>query len=314
MIPPVAHFVWLGTTFPWLNALAVVSAAKAGGFERIVVHASDDLEGASHARHLQRFSSIEVRRIDLAALACAAGEQASRVEALYAGMTSAAARSDVLRTLILAAEGGVYLDVDTVTIAPFDELRRSPAFVGQELICFPEWSTRRHSIGERGRAYGLSALRAALSRLPEGYLLFARLQHLYSLAVNNAVLGSEPAHAFIRAYLEAMLSMPADVARRRFAIGPDLLARVCREQTASGLALLPPSYFFPLGPVISESWWSRSATADLARVLSDETVTVHWYASVRSRKLAERVDPSYVKQHRDHQLFSKLAARYVDCF
>ena len=309
MIPPVGHFVWLGTTFPWLNALAVVSAAKAGGFERVVVHASDDLDGSPHVRHLRRFASVEVRRIELGALARATGERAARVQALYDDMTSAAARSDVLRALILASEGGVYLDVDTVTVAPFDELRAPPAFVGQELICFPEWSTRRHS-----RAYGLSALRAALARMPEGYRLFAEVQHLYSLAVNNAVLGAEPGHVFIRAYLEAMLSLPPAVARRRFAIGPDLLGRVCREQAASGLALVPPSYFYPLGPVISESWWSRCASPDLERVLSDETVTVHWYASVRSRKLADRVDPSYVRQHQNHQLFSKLASRYLDCF
>jgi hypothetical protein len=314
MIPPVGHFVWLGSAFPWLNALAVVSAAKAGGFERVIVHASDDLDGAPHVRHLRRFPSVEVRRIDLAELANRTGERASRVVALYDDMTSAAARSDVLRALILASEGGVYLDVDTVTIAPFDALRSLPAFVGQEVICFPEWSTRRHSIGERGRAYGLSALRSVLARLPEGYRLFSRVQHLYSLAVNNAVLGSVPGHTFVRAYLEGMLSLPASVARRRYAIGPDLLARVCREQAASGLTLLPPSYFFPLGPVMSESWWARSASPDLERVLSDDTVTVHWYASVRSRKLAERVDPSYVMEHRDHQLFSKLASRYVDCF
>jgi hypothetical protein len=314
MIPSVAHFVWLGTRFPWLNALAVVSAAKAGGFERVVVHASDDLDGAPYARDLRRFPSIEIRPIELGWLARRAGQPASRVRALYDDMTSAAARSDVLRTLVLAAEGGVYLDVDTVTIAPFDALRASPAFVGQEWICFPEWSTRRHSMIERGRAYGLSALRSVLALLPEGHLLFARVQHLYSLAVNNAVLGSEPGHPFIRTYLEAMLSLPAAVARKRYAIGPELLARVCRERAASGIAVLPPRYFFPLGPVISESWWARSKEADLASVLSDETVTVHWYASVRSKKLAESVDPAYVRQHRDRQLFSKLASRYVDCF
>jgi hypothetical protein len=89
------------------------------------------------------------------------------------------------------------------------------------------------------------------------------------------------------------------------------LARICREQAGSGVALLPPSVFYPLGPVMSEHWWSRSS-ADLASVLSDDTVAVHWYASVTNRKLARRVDAAYVKEHRDRQLFSKMASRYVD--
>jgi hypothetical protein len=314
MIPPVGHFVWLGPTFPWLNALAVVSAAKAGGFERIVLHVGDELEDTPHVRAVARHGSVEIRRIDLGALARATGERAGRLQRLYDDMPSAAARSDVLRALILGSEGGVYLDVDTVTVADFAGLRASPVFVGQELICFPEWSARRQSVGTRARAYGLSALRWMLARVPDGYRFFARVQHLYALAVNNAVLGAEPGHAFMRAYIEGMLSMPPELARRRYAIGPHLLARICREQAAPCLALLSPSYFYPLGPVMSELWWSRCSSPDLDRVLSDQTVTVHWYASVRSRKLVHRVDSAYVQRHRDHQLFSKLASRYLDCF
>ena len=314
VIPPVAHFVWLGATFPWLNALAVVSAAKVGGFERIVVHVSEELEDTPHLRPLARFGSVEIRRIELQALARATSERAARIHRLYEDMTSAAARSDVLRALILGSEGGVYLDVDTVTVADFSRLRASQAFVGQERICFPEWSTRRHSVRERARAYGLSALRWTLARVPDGYRGYARVQHLYALAVNNAVLGTEPGHTLIRAYIEGMLAMPPEVARKRYAVGPHLLARVCRDAETGSVALLPPQSFYPLGPVMSEAWWSPCASPNLERVLSDQTVSVHWYASVRSRKLADRVDTAYVRQHQDRQLFSKLASRYLDGF
>jgi hypothetical protein len=313
-IPATCHFVWLGKSFPWLNALAVVSAAKAGGFERVVLHADEDLGDEPHLFSMRKHPGFELRRVDLDQLAQAARESPARIREFYANMTSAAARSDVLRALILAAEGGVYLDTDTVTVAPFDRLRRLPAFVGQELICFPEWTTRRHSPREVARAYALSALRASLRWIPEGYRIFSRVRHLYSLAVNNAVLGAEPEHVWMRSYLEGMLRLPPDHARRRFAIGPDLLARVCRQHAGASLEVLPPRYFYPLGPVISESWWSRSTSPDLAHVLSRETVAVHWYASVRSRRLARRVDPAYVRRNGDHQLFSKLAARYLDHF
>ncbi len=314
MIPPVCHFVWLGNRFPWLNALAVVSATKVGGFDRVVLHTDDALATAPHVDPLRALRGFELRRIDLRRLARRAGEDESRVSALYANMTSAAARSDVLRTLILAVEGGVYLDVDTVTVAPFTALRAQRAFVGQEVICFPDWGTRRHSTTEIARAYGLAALRSAFRMLPRGHQWFARTQHLYALAPNNAVLGAEAGHPFLRSYLARMLAMPPDVARRRFAVGPDLLGRVCNEMRTSGPALLPPSYFYPLGPVISEHWWRRSHSPALEDVLAAETVAVHWYASVRSRKLAARVNADYVRRHRDHQLFSKLAARYLDAF
>jgi hypothetical protein len=314
MIPATCHFVWLGKNFPWVSALAVVSAAKAGGFERVILHTDEDLSGEPHLSSMRTHPGFESRRIDIGALAKAAGEPAPRVRALHDDMTSAAARSDVLRALILAAEGGVYLDADTVTVAPFERLRRIPAFVGQEVICFPEWTARRHTAREIARAYGLSALRAALRWIPDGYRIFSRVQHLYSLAVNNAVLGTEPGHPWMRSYLEAMLRLPPAVARRRFAIGPDLLARVCREHAGANLEVLPPRYFYPLGPVISESWWSPSTSPDLGRVLSRETVAIHWYASVRSRKLARRVDAAYVRQNGERQLFSKLAARYLDHF
>jgi hypothetical protein len=311
MIPDTCHFVWLGKSFPWLHALAVWSAATAGGFQRVVLHADDDLDGALHLAPLRRLGGFEVRRVDLDALAQRAGEKARRVRDLYDDMTSAAARSDVLRALVLAGEGGVYLDMDTVTLSPFDALRASGAFVGEELICFPEWSTGRHSAPEVARAYALAALRLSLRHLPEGYRWFGRVQQHYCRAVNNAVLGAEAGHPFVLAYLRAMLEMPRSLARKRFAIGPELLARVCREQ--AGIEVLPPSVFYPLGPVISEHWWSRSS-ADLASVVGRDTVAVHWYASVTSRKIAARVDAAYVREHRDRQLFSKLASRYVDHF
>jgi hypothetical protein len=271
MIPARCHFVWLGKTFPFLNALSVISAAKAGGFARVVLHAEDDLDETPHWQSMCRLVGFEPRRIEIGRLAREAGESERRVRDLYANMVSPAARSDVLRVLILAGEGGVYLDLDTVTVASFNRLRGLPSFVGQEATCFPEWSTQSHSAMSAARAYGLTALRFGLRATPGGHRLFPHLQHWYSLAANNAVLGSEAGHPVVVEYLRGMLAMDPSLARRRYAVGPDLLARICREQASSGLVLLPPAYFYPLGPVMSDHWWS----------------------------------------HRDQQLFSKLASRYL---
>ncbi|HEY0464608.1 MAG TPA: glycosyltransferase [Polyangiaceae bacterium] len=314
MIPKTLHFIWFGETFPWLNALAIASAAECGGFERIVLHTDCPPEVILRNPGLRRLSLLEVRPIDVSASARFAGRDVDRIHDLYAAMTSPAARSDVLRALILAGEGGVYLDMDTVTVASFVPLlERSAAFVGQERICFPNWTFERPELAGVVRACLLSAARYVLASAPHGYRAFGSIARHYALSVNNAVLGCEAHHPFIEAYLSAMLELPAERAARRYAVGPHLLARVCRrfDDQEGCLALLPSSVFYPLPPVISEHWWRSVRQPALADVISNDTLVVHWYASVRSKRLARQVDAEYVRSRQDRQLFSRLAARYL---
>ena len=78
MIPATCHFVWLGKRFPWLNALAVVSAAKSGGFEQVVLHADDALDESPHAAALRSVPGFELRPVELDALARAPRSSAKR--------------------------------------------------------------------------------------------------------------------------------------------------------------------------------------------------------------------------------------------
>ena len=315
MIPAVLHFVWLGPVFPWLNALAIVSAAECGGFERIVLHTDCSPEVVFRHRGLAQLRArFELRPIDLGDLAKNAGRTVCDARRTYDVMTSAAARSDVLRALILAGEGGVYLDLDTITVASFRPLlERCGAFVGQERICFPNWTFERPPLSGVARACALSVTRYALRLAPRGYRAFSRIAQHYPLSVNNAVLGSEAHHPFIEAYVDAMLALPAEQAARRYAVGPHLLARVCPrfERHEHPVTLLDSSAFYPLPPVISEHWWRTVRPPDLPELLTNDTLVVHWYASVRSKKLASQVDSDYVRARQDRQLFSCLAARYL---
>ncbi|MEI9942364.1 MAG: glycosyltransferase [Pseudomonadota bacterium] len=314
MIPKTLHFVWLGATFPWLNVLAIVSAAECGGFERIVLHTDCASDVILANPGLRRLALLELRPIDVSAIARVAGREVDRIRNLYDAMTGPAARSDVLRALILAGEGGVYLDLDTVTVASFGPLLgRCAAFVGQERICFPNWTFERPQLAGVVQACLLSAARYVLANAPRGYRVFARMARYYALSVNNAVLGCEAHHPFIEAYVTGMLDIPLDRAARRYAVGPHLLARVCRrfENGEGSFALLGSGVFYPLPPVISEHWWRSTRSPALAEVISTDTIVVHWYASVRSKKLAARVDADYVRARQDRQLFSRLAARYL---
>ncbi len=315
MIPPVAHFVWFGRAVPWLNVLAIISAAKGGCFERVVLHLDGPREAVLRYSELARLPRVEVRAIDIGALARAVEIDPHRIQALLGSMSSPAARSNVIRALVLLAEGGVYLDVDTVTVRSFlPVLGETHAFVGQERICFPGWHAKRPAPTQRARSYALALLRGLLGTVPNGFRLFSQLEPLYSLWANNAVMGCEPRHPFMRAYVFAMLELQPELARRRYGVGPDLLQRVLSSYSDDQhpVTCLGPEVFYPLPPVISNHWWKIVRRPDLDKALTPSTLVVHWYASVRSRKRASLVNPAYIVRHRHHQLFAKLAARFID--
>jgi len=46
-------------------------------------------------------------------------------------MTSNLAKSDFLRLLLLVQEGGIYLDLDVITLKPVNQLRVYPATIGR---------------------------------------------------------------------------------------------------------------------------------------------------------------------------------------
>lgn len=288
-----------------------------GGFERVILHLEGSKAAVLEHKALAQLRQLEIRPIDVPNLARAAGADPLDLCRLYDEMTGPAARADVIRALVLASEGGVYLDLDTVTLAEFTRLRQqASAFVGQERICFPGWSAGRPKLSLCAKAYGLAALRLGLAAAPRGYRIFSRLSPWYSLWVNNAVIGCEPNHLLLKAYVAGMLELSLDEARRPYAIGPDLLHRVCREymERDRSISRLDPSYFYPLPPVICDHWWKFTEEPRLEDVLSPSTLAVHWYASVRSKLLTRGVDLSYILCHKDHQLFSLMAYRYKEAF
>lgn len=312
MIPRVAHFLWFGRDFPWVNALAIASALDRGGFERVVLHHDEDLSGTRWWKGFATRPGFEARPIDRSAFALC-GEDARRLQTVYDAMQTPAARANVLRAVILAAEGGLYLDMDTVTIQSLAPLLE-PAGVlcGEEHVVLPADVARSTSVATRLGALGLAALRAALRIAPSGWRAFRKVERLYPRAVNNAVFGAAPDHPFVQGLLAAMTSMPPERARVRFALGTHLLQDQVRAYGGSDLVVHPPPVFYPLPPEISEQWFARTRRPALEEVLRPETRVVHWYASVRTRDVAPRIDPDYVRRHARNQLFSALALPFAE--
>jgi hypothetical protein len=312
LIPPLAHLVWFGQQFPWVNVLAVRSAALRGGFERVVLHHDSDLSSTPHFRELVETPHVTLERLDVPALLQSCGVHESTLSCVYRRLQSPAMRSDLVRLAVLYSRGGVYLDTDTVTLASFEALRCVGAFCGQERIVYPAAvrASRNPAVflGARMR----SQLRGLLRIAPRGHRIFRAIERFYPTAENNAVLASVARGPFIERLLANIRDLDPEAQSTLYAIGPHLLQTTVADYHGTDLVVHPPEVFFPLGPEISEHWFRTVRHADLREVLSPNTRLVHWYGSVRTKHLVPSIDPAYVRRNARTQLFSALALPFVE--
>lgn len=314
MIPPLAHFVWFGRSLPWAYALAVMTAARRGGFDAVCLHHADVPDGGPGWRAAEAEPGVRlvplVPRERLGAIA-SLGDPLVR---LYEQLQAPAARANMIRAAILLGEGGVYLDTDTITIASLTPLRSAAVFAGLERIALPY--TVRQSINPLrwAKAGALLAVRDGMRRWSHGHRVFGYLAPLFDAAANNAVIGAEPGNPFIASLLQGMVDTPRHRQRVRFALGTNLLQATIDGQGPGrdALVLHPPPVFYPLGPEVSEHWFRERRSAALTDVVSPVTRVIHWYASVRTRRVLPQIDEAYVRARADHQLFSAAAVAALD--
>ena len=180
-------------------------------------------------------------------------------------------------------------------------------------ICFPGGQNAPSGIRGWSRSIGLLGLRDVFRRAPRGWKGFRQVENLYPLAANNAVLGGAPEDPTLRALLEGMVSMPLKEQTVRFALGTHLLQRVVEERgREEGLGLLPPEFFFPIGPEVSQHWFAQSGHSALGEMLHPETRVVHWYASVRTKEVVPLLEPEYILKHREKVPLCALLAPFVE--
>jgi hypothetical protein len=296
-----------------VHGLAIRSAALKGGFERVVLHHDSALSRLPLWEELVATRGVEARLLEPEALFAHCGEHAHAVSRLFAALDKPEARANVLRAALLDTHGGVYLDTDTVTIADLSPLRsQGGAFCGQERVVKPAHWERDRSLGGRLSLLLRARARDALKHIPHGYRAFRRLEALYPLAVNNAVLASEPGHPLLAEMLARMGAAPAQLRNLRYGLGTHMLQDAVRDYRGTDLQVLGPGVFYPLGPEISRHWFRSSRAPDLGSVLRPETKVVHWYASVRTKRIAQQIDADYVRRHASSQLFCQLALPFVN--
>ena len=312
MIPSTAHFIWYGSKLPFLHALAIRSAATHGGFDSVRLHHTDPLEEPAHVKALHALPNVELVELDDRALCEQAG--GPRLADLVTALQSPVARSNLVRTALVYRDGGVYLDMDTLTIRRFDEVRsKAPGFVGEEHIVFPGEVVASRDPRVKVRAYFMTSVRDFYRRIPHGYRYFRRIEHRYHRAVNGAILGAVAGHRFCSEYLTAMTQVPSSRWNKPHALGTHLLQAVYKGYTGDDLYTFPPPYFYPLPPEISAHWFRFYRDGvDPMEVLDPRTCCVHWYASVRTKQIVANVDEAALRRIAGQQLFAALATRVMD--
>ena len=315
-IPPRLHFCWIGTQLPWAYVFAVLSAAGRSEMTDIVFHHTDTLEDGAERSALDA-SRVRMVRIEPERYLADIGERlglAGGLKELYRRLDSSVARSDLLRAAILYREGGIYLDLDTVTTASLRPLLDVRHFLGSEFIVWPHSARASRSPAVLSRHLALDLVRKACRRVPHGWALFRRVEQFYTRSVNNAVMGAEAGSDLLADYLAAMAGASPEQQARRYGLGPDLLREVVRHHDRADLVIHRPAVFYPLAPEISEHWFRIAPHTRLRDVLSRETRVAHWYASVRTKALVAHISPAYVRRHRDRQLYSALVCSNIDEF
>lgn len=312
MIPACAHFVWFGPDLPYAYILGVRSAALRGGFDEVLIHHADELAQTDELKAALELPGVGLRALNEGTLESAPIERAGALVDLFRKLEQPAAKANMMRAAILATQGGVYLDTDTLMLKDFNTLRMEHSvFCGAEHIALPSTVKDSRNPLVWARAGAMMLYRDVCRRQTRGWHHFRRVERFYPAVANNAILASESNHPFMLALLNGMLDLPAQQQLIRFALGTKLLQQTVSRDPA-GCSVLPPELFFPIGPEVSQHWFREDTAGDLEQMLHAHTRLIHWYASVRTKAVVPKITPDFVRNNADSMAFCKAALPFVD--
>lgn len=322
MIPNQAHFIWIGSNFPWLYYLSVYSAAKNGGFDRIFVHHKYLGPDEKWFNKLDELQGVVLQELDFDEafssgnqLLFRLGKQRSLIE------RNPLIQSDILRYTVLYLYGGVYLDLDIVVLRPLRKLllrTNRSAFLGREKILFPEYILHPTNFRDRLRKIRsllLVKLRDICERIPHGYALYNKLG-AYVPTVNGAVFGSEKFGDFLTGVIEKLNQYKAVEMNMHLKPGPFLLQKAVTD-IAGSVEILQSDYFYPSAPGLIKHLFRRYKRVDIDRFCDlSASYVIHWYSSsstFRASKMSiQDIDYEYLKTNKNNLLFADMLQKYVD--
>jgi hypothetical protein len=313
VIPNHFHLIWIGRHFPFVNRLAVESILQTNPGARITVHFEDPPDNPDW-RALQ--SKVEFRPLSLPALLAALPASMAAVVPVLEGISAGylAGRSNILRYLILYAEGGVYIDFDTVTVRDYRPLLTHPAFIGEEAVF-------RYDDDRVAGKFPLALIPTGLAFGASYYLSYANCRWLGDSAagnaanralmrlwsdrkLNNAVLGSAPGNAF---FGKAISLVPGTDPGIRYALGPILMNRTWATEAAAHMRRLSEDHFYCIPPSQTYRFFYGPA-----RPLPTEAYSVHWCSSNHKQLAAQLTRENLGRPSPRPALFQRLAYEVLE--
>jgi Glycosyltransferase sugar-binding region containing DXD motif len=308
MIPNIAHFIWIGEKLPYIYTIAIKSACIAGKFSTVKLHGNSELLKEPHVASLQNLKNFKFCNLDPKKVIESCNLPGFYEK--YIQLVQPAGKANLLRLAILFKEGGVYLDTDTITLKPMESLLENEAFAGEEYIIKPYWVARSNSTLEHTKKHCRNIGRKICVYIPHGYLLFEYISKFYLRAVNNAVLGAEPAAPLLKTMLNKIIEVPQEQLLIRFKLGTHLLQETLHENPHMA-TIQEPDLFYPLSPEICRHFFKNYGISQINRIISDKTKVVHWYASVKTKNIVKNITADYIKKHSSKQIFSHLALPFI---
>jgi len=300
----------------WLSIRSTLARADLDG---VVLHQVDDaLADDPQVVALLQHDGFELRPCRLEELlepkgaAPLSAAELDRLGHIYGLLDKPASRANVIRLLVLLREGGLYLDTDVVVLRSLRPLCDQPGFAGLERVCLPAAVLASRNPLIWARAGALLGLRDVFSRLPGGVSGWRKVEGVYHLAANNAVLASAPGHEVIVAALGRAAAMSVQDATRMYALGPKLIEYVTDNRSTERFRLYPPEAFYPYPPEICWHLFRHHPQATPETAFDEVTWLVHLYDSVVKRRHGRPIDLQYLMDSRGKSLFGRLVEPWLD--
>jgi hypothetical protein len=308
-IPNRLIFIWLGSRFPLANRIAIKSAiACCKPDETLLIQKGLNSETEGVKELIEEYGVVLADADDSCFNEIPIAKEI--MIKLYNELGSPASKANLLRMASLYKLGGIYIDMDTICLKSFDDLRHLQGFCGTETVALP--GDLFHSKNPfRWIAAGVRlALREVCVRIPFGFSIFRFFEPLYPQAVNNAVIGSAPGNPFWLEVFKAIEAMPEEEQTKRFRLGTHLMQKMTKNRTVDGMNVFDHKLFYPLGPEISAFWFKGKYGSHLNKLVYPETLLIHWYNSVEKRFLKEEISEKFFAKLPDSP-FARLSKKYL---
>ena len=310
LIPNQYFYIWSGSSFPYLNLLAVKSLLLADASATVVVYIVGPEPQNDNFENLRGLERVSIVGIEPDAVFSQLPTDIKSVGTVFHKIpeSSASSRSNILRYALLYLNGGVYLDFDTVVTRSLSDLAGHQCFIGEENV----W------IGDEDRVAGkwwvclyprnLFWLTSWLLRRADSAWFSGKLQLARALEKtdaiwskkqpNNAVMGAVAQSPFIRELLLGCLDTEFTV---RYATGPTLVSQVAANFPHL-VSVLPVNYFYSVAPGESFRFF-----ADRTLTLPPEAYLIH-YAASNHKKLIPTIDVACAWTRSTHTVMAELIA------